>query len=183
MSIFENITEHLKTKKYFLVKDYVVGYYYITDITVANYLFGGYCDYLRSDCLFNGQYFQSRGISPDVDYKENIFLFQSKYIEDKKIVSDGLQKRIQEMEKETKQKIDVQTRAKTPEELKDGRTVRLIGAYHNLDKAKADCKKMAEHAKKNGFCKPEEEVIIRHTGTKIPNNFKGKITSSPSFSI
>ena len=185
MSIFENITEHFKAKKYFLIKDYVRDFYYLADLSVANYLFGGYCDYLRSDCLFNYNYFSSRGIENDLAHiKDSVILCKSLYIENKPLVmSDGLKKRLTEMKTEVLKGVDVQTRDKTPEELKDGRTVRLIGAYHSFDKAKADCKKMNEHAKKNGFCKPEEEVIIRHTGTKIPDDFKGKITSSPSFSI
>ncbi len=184
MNDFEKMKEHFQAKNYFLVKDYVVGFTYIVDRAVANYLFGRSCDNIRSDCLFNCNYFSSTGIA-HCDTKElmqeHVILFRSGFVGSNNNLTPSLKERIKDMNSELRHHINVQTRAKTARELKDGRTVRLIGCYHSLEQARKDYRKVCAHKENSGHCQEEEKVIIMHTGTKIPKDFKGKVTMSPSY--
>ena len=144
MNKIKEILDHYRIPRFFLVKDYTVNYNYIVDTKIANYLFGGYCGILRSDCIFSEKYFRSMHITADYKYfSQSVLFFKDPYATTSATLPEKMLKdRINEMKKEQKQNINVQTREKTPEEIKESRTVRLVGCYHSLDKAIQEFKQL-----------------------------------------
>ena len=184
MSIFEELMERVGSKNYYLVKDYTKNIDYIVDTGIANYLFGGYGGPLRSDCVFTFNHLTHTAVA-EMDHEEfaksMLIVFRDYSNSFGTKPNPELQERTKELENDAKNGIDSKTRAKTPQELKECRTVRLIGAYHSFEKAKKDCREVLEYESKHGHCTEEEMLIVMHPSTKIPKDFKGKVTPSPSF--
>ena len=184
MSVFEKIIEHVSRKNYYLVKDYTKNIDYIVDAGIANYLFGGYGGRLKSDCVFTFNHLTHTAVA-EMDHEEfnksMLIVFRDYSNSFGTKPNPGLQERINELENEKKNGIDSKTRAKTPQEIKEYRTVRLIGAYHSFETAKKDCREVLEYESKHGHCAEEEMIIVRHPSTEVPKDFKGKVSPSPSF--
>ena len=188
--IFTQIKDYLMSKKalkFFLVKDYTIGEEYVVDLELANYLFGGENLYTnqKPDCLYCEQFLtasskNNRTLIEDNKTQTYIYYYYRKYLSTNTQYSEGLKQRIKELKTEMCNGVDVKTRDKTEEEIKEGRTVRLLGCYSDLDKVKEDFVKIVQKKGEGKFCKPEEMVFIEYSSNEVPENFKGKVICFPT---
>ncbi len=171
---FSKIKDYFTIEKYkfFLVKDYVMGFNYLVDWGTANFLFGriNCYDKRTSDCSHNYTYLDSCGfLTSFIQSKENpeISIMVRTTGDDWhfcNFYSHMFKKRIMEYQKELREGTDPQNRPKTKEELKEGRTIRIIGCYKNFEEAKKDSLKLQEQiGVNNKSCIPEDKVITRRS--------------------
>ena len=186
--IKSKVVSRVKNYKYFMIKDYVKNYFYVVDLAGANFLFQGYgADTLvKSDGLLCADNLDAMGISKDIEIfkdKKGFFIY---YDTKKELGKDltcctGLAQRIDEIAQDKKKGVDPVWRDKTSKEIKEHRTVRLVGCYSTLKQAKQGVQDACTEWNTRGhFCSPQDKVIVMHTGTKPEKDFKGQYTWSPS---
>ena len=133
--------------------------------------------------MFNYRYLCSVGyFKQELSPKYDAIIFLDKENLYGKTLFSPVKEYISEIKQEQNKNIDAKLRHKTKQEL--NKTIRLIGYYPNLEYALKDYANLTTKMKNENiaFCNPEETVFVKHYGnSNPPKDFKGTVTSSPTY--
>ena len=170
-------TAHINKQRFYLIKDYVVGFIYVVDEKCANILFGGTND----EKILNLDYLTTMGLEQNVLYHKNdrdgVLVVQDSNSNKAQANTKKLKQAIMSYYVELSQGIDPQTREKTTDEILNATTVRIVGIAKNLDQAIKTYEhiKTKEKEKNIPEMTEKERVFIRYPHSRLPKNFVGKI--------
>ena len=167
--------------KYYIIKDYVVGFSYIVDERSANILYGGTNE---ENKILNLDYLTTMNLKQNIIFGENkhdaiIFVQDQQYYKSK-TNTKNLKHAIMSYYVEISQGNNPQLRRKTQDEISNGTTIRLIGISKTLDAAVKTYEDIKEKERKENI--PEiiekERVFVKYPHSRVPKSFGGKVVES-----
>ncbi len=183
MTIVDDIKQR-QEKRYYIIKDYVVGKLYITTDKAANILFGELLTDNESKQITNLDYLTTLGIKQQIVFcgknNDSALLVGDKSLDQTNKQTQSLVLELKKAFREITQGIDYSIRRKTKEEIESGKTIRVVGIYNSLGNAKEGYALIRQKEKEKGILEFEENerVFIKYPHSQIPKNFCGKVLPS-----